>query len=638
MVFKGPVRPGTSEATFRATGVSVPRRSGGRGGFAGPVRPKTDEAIFRATGKSVPVGSSQATAIRSQLLAEATKQKAIEQQVERARQAEAERARQQTLDRARADAIAQNLSTFETQRFVSQQAERFRKEEERKRRESEEKIKKIGSDGRFESLKRVLLFEEKKFAESNIGKIFNVISGGTFSRRKLDRDQQKLFGDIDKFNKRFGDRELSQFEFNFAKKISDDLTKRQNDIIEDKEDIVQEFKKGVKGFFFGTPLRSTKADRDRGINKLEGFITSDLKTLQKEGISKSRKKRLKLQIKNREKEILRLEGGWEVILGRLQTGTVPLGFAPGVFIPKNVEVAFLGAPKVKGNKIITDIVFKVGGKKVGTARGVTILKGSGGKTFTVGGLGKQTFKLPSGQSVIIKKQTFSGIEKAATKPFEFPVGQVIEIGGKQFKIITGNIKGIQQAGVGRVISAKGDKLFKGGKAVKGLTAADFSSLSAFVTEKDLSLIIGKTITTTGNRAKFIGLLKGTTNIDSIGKLTSVQKSQYQVALKKVVSAMASAADKSIKIKGLTKAQKLSATAFFLKQSTRKLPPVKLKPVVTTKVEPTPIIKAGVKLTPKQIQKTKTRVKQGLSQLSNEQQKKKQRLRQITKAEQKTTTK
>lgn len=67
----GPVRPGTSESVFRATGASVPSR-GASGGISGPVRPGTDEEVFRATGKSVPTGSAQAVKLRAEIKARAS--------------------------------------------------------------------------------------------------------------------------------------------------------------------------------------------------------------------------------------------------------------------------------------------------------------------------------------------------------------------------------------------------------------------------------------------------------------------------------------------------------------------------------------------------------------------------------------
>ncbi|KKK54461.1 hypothetical protein LCGC14_3084530, partial [marine sediment metagenome] len=100
---------------------------------------------------------------------------------------------------------------------VSREAERFRREEEKKRRESEKKIEKV-EGGLFESLKRVLLFEEEKFAKSSTGKIFEFVTAGSLQRREFDRQEADLNKRIENFNKRFGERTLSESEFNFAKK------------------------------------------------------------------------------------------------------------------------------------------------------------------------------------------------------------------------------------------------------------------------------------------------------------------------------------------------------------------------------------------------------------------------------------
>ena len=48
--YSGPVRPGTSEETFRETGKTERL-------YRGPVRPGTDEGTFRDTGERVKKGS-----------------------------------------------------------------------------------------------------------------------------------------------------------------------------------------------------------------------------------------------------------------------------------------------------------------------------------------------------------------------------------------------------------------------------------------------------------------------------------------------------------------------------------------------------------------------------------------------------
>ena len=563
---------------------------------------------------------------------------------ESARRETARKTFEQALERAKAK---KSISAQRSARETFQQSIKSAKESRERTISQVKKVPKVTYEKSIiNEIRSRTLESEKKFAKSSTGKIFDVVFGGTLRNRELNRQSSKLDTDIENFNKRFGGRKLSESEFNQAKRIEIDIITRQENIKEKKEKLVQEFRKGAKGFFLGSPLKSSKAERDERIKEIERGIKSRESKLEKRGLSEFKEKQLKGRIKTSEKEISRLRAGGDVI--QLATGVVPL--AP-VGIPTSANVVFVAVQKGKGNKIITDVVFKVGKKRVGIAKGVTIIKGKVGTTFTLGKSGITATKFPTGKAGIVRKQTFAGIEKAVSKIARFKLRGKIKIPRtKALTIVKSNIKGLKQGGFGRVISAKGDKLFKGGKAVKGLRTTDFASISSILTKKDLNLLIGKTITTTGNKAKFIGIVKGTR---SVGKLTGVQKAQYQIALKKVVSTIASASAKAKTVSGLTKAQQLVATLQFTKQAIKVMPTLKptitgravqrikpaikpkIKPVITrvktvTKPKVTPALAKG--------QVTKTSVKQGISQISDQAQKTKQRLKQLQKAKQKTKQK
>ena len=101
MVYYGPVRPETDVEVFRATGRSVPRRTGGGGGggvFVGPVRPTTDEEIFRKTGKSVITGSPEAIQIRREIVQEESRIEQEKIRVEQERVKAETESRQATIE------------------------------------------------------------------------------------------------------------------------------------------------------------------------------------------------------------------------------------------------------------------------------------------------------------------------------------------------------------------------------------------------------------------------------------------------------------------------------------------------------------------------------------------------------------
>jgi len=76
--FSGPVRPGTSESTFRRTGKTVEKKRT----FSGPVRPGTSESTFRKTGMTVKKSSSSSAKRRAAAQRAATQKAATQKALE----------------------------------------------------------------------------------------------------------------------------------------------------------------------------------------------------------------------------------------------------------------------------------------------------------------------------------------------------------------------------------------------------------------------------------------------------------------------------------------------------------------------------------------------------------------------------
>ncbi len=482
---------------------------------------------------------------------------------------------------------------------------------------------------------------EKKFAKTSIGKIFNVASGGTLERRELDREQTHLNKRIDEFNGKFGGRELSESEFKSAIKIQQNLIKKEEGLTKEREELVKSFRKGVKGFFFGSPLKSTQEEREKAIKKYGEEIKSHKSKLKKPGLSEFKTHLLKGQMGVYEREISRLKGGGDVT--QLRTGTVPI--TPIGAIPANVKVVFVGTQKAKGNKIVTDIIFKVGKKRVGMARGVTIAKGSRGETVVLGKTGISGVKFPSGKRALVKKQVFAGVERSKAVLAKLKIESPVKLPGGRISVVRRNIQGFKQVGVGKVATVRGEKLFHTGvrfpsgkiitKKATGINVNDFASFAATLTKGDLSLIVGKAITSSKDKIRFIGLIKGLGKPGKVFRLSGTQKLQYKKALQNVISVAASSLAKADKLKGLTTTQRIAASTHFARQAIKVKPA--LKPVVKVKpvVKP-PMIKLRLKLKPKVVSAAK--VKQGIAQLSGQQQKIRQRVEQVTKERQKVKTK
>ena len=497
-------------------------------------------------------------------------------------------------------------------------------------------------------------------------KTFDAISGGTATEFRIDKRQDKLNKDVKEFNERFGEKELSESESKTANNISSSIEDRQKQINLDREELSKSIRSKL-GRFIGTVdptgrlTPKEKKELVKGIPKLESKldkINSEIKSLENKDTPFSRIRifKLKKNVSGIEKDIKRRKEGRGI---KIVAGDLPL--IPGTGIPSGVtKVKFIGSQKLsKSGKIITDIIFKTSTGEVGIARGVAVSKKGYTLSLVAGRSGKIGVKFPLGKKRVGRIRSFIGIEKIKSKPTAISLRRTASlIKGKKkvgtIEIVRGNLQALKQAGIGRVFSVKGKKFIKTGirfpsakmirKPVKRIAFDDFASLSTIFTRKQLSLIIGKTITRSGAKSEFIGLIKGTTKAGKTFKLNPSQQKQFSQALNKVISVASSSVSKSQKIKGITKSRALALASQDISKKLGGFPKVPSVKAQTTKLKPIPSIaevqkpivqnikKQEVLVT--QIKKTASRRKELTKQIDKSKLKQRQAQTQKQKQEQK----
>lgn len=445
--------------------------------------------------------------------------------------------------------------------------------------------------------------------------------------KKIKIKQIKLNKDIDSYNNKYNNKELSKLEFNKAKIESELLNKRQTQIESETDKLEKSIPKKIKKLLFNGVVTTEQTPSTRRILQ-ENIDNLNKKIAQKQKQGKGTKL-LRLRLKNTKKELDR--GSIKLIATE-----VPIGVAAGVSIGRAAsKMQFIGKQKTLGNQIITDVVFSQGGKRLGVAKGVTVLRGKKGFTVVAGRSGVPGVEFPSAKPVIKRVESFVSKEVSLSKPAKFKVKTQLNLLNKNKKIgkitlIKDNLRGLNQFGIGQVASIRGQKFIKVIKGKKqfspGINRDTFASFSSVITKKDLSLIIGRTITSSKNKVEFIGLIKGEKVASGLGEISSGLTSQYQQALSKVIGTAAASLKQANKIKGLSKSGviALASTSTMIK-NVIKAPTTTLKPrqSMLTKqeaivkqregvlIKQAPIVKQRlknrIKTTSRQISQLKTRV-------------------------------
>lgn len=502
-------------------------------------------------------------------------------------------------EKARAEARARAEAKAQAIRAAAARATKAKQEAQIKERSRIERVRSLrqkgrvietGMRGRPGTIKQRRLkdltrfdFKPKRFI-TKFEKPLDIVLGGSLTQKRINKDKKRLDKSIGLFNKRFGGRELSEGEFNQAQRISSELNKSSQKI-----DTRQEKLSGTKRVTvtksigsFGSKVRTKEEEKTfqspKNVALRKTVVSPIKKKLNKtneklktaKGPNKFRLKAIKFVLENR---ISGIESG--AIDSSIVAGTFPI--IPAVSIPSGVtKISLLGKRRVlKNGKIITDIVFKTSKGVTGVAKGVTINKGSQGTSVVLGRTGKVFFKLPSGKKKIRNIRSFIGVEKvkSKTKTFSRVLGR-IPTGRrrKEMIIVRQNFQALEQRGIGKIATVRGKKfitrrLTGKRKPKRKISLDDFASISAVLTKKDLSVIIGKSITGRQEKAVFIGLIKDVKS--GVGKnviFTASQKQQFQQATQKVLTSVSSALAKAEQQRGVSKSVQLASAVSLIKSN------------------------------------------------------------------------
>lgn len=507
-------------------------------------------------------------------------------------------------------------------------------------------------------------FERTK---KTLTRAFDVISGGSVTESRLNKRQAEINKDTEKFNKQFGEGELSESEFLKAQAESLELNSKQKKIDTEKEELEKSLRRKA-GKVIGTveieiklDPKSAKNQRKRipGLQKQVDKVDKKLINLEGKTSIPSKLKRIQLNFKrgNLESRIDQIERG----IAEVKQGEFPI--IPATRIPKGItKVKFLGSQKVsKTGKITTDIIFRTSKGNIGIAKGVAVQKGSKGQSIVFGRFAEKGVKFPSKRVKLGKPRSFVGVEEIVSKPTTLKIKETIDILRRKKKVgtisvIKNNLQILIQRGVGKTAVVKGKKFFRPtirfpsgivkAKKVKGISVNDFASLSSIFTKEQLSLIIGKSISRLGAKSQFIGLIKGSSKLSKGVKFTFKQKQQFQKALQKVISASSSAVAQAeqiqvgsvSKVASLATASKIISTKPISKAIISTRPTAKITTITrpTLKLGTSNLSVIKTKITRLSRAKQKPLIK-GLSQIKVLQkvlQKQNQKLRTLQKAKQK----
>lgn len=489
-------------------------------------------------------------------------------------------------------------------------------------------------------VKKKIKFKERPFVKKIIS-ISDVISGRAITRSRISKEQDKLNRDVGDFNKKFENKPLSESQFVEAQKQSSRLENQQKSLDKRQETFEKSRAKKIGDIVFRTEKLFPSSIKEKDIPKEVKKKQRELENIQrkKRKAKGLNKKRLITLERAKKKEISNTKKG---IGTGVIAGIVPL--TPAGIPIKGGSIRFIGKQKRVGKGIVTDIVFEVNKKRVGFARGISIVRGKKTSTITIGRSGIKGVKFPSGKTKIGRIRSFVGVEKGLARPRLAAIRtQVRLIKGGRVNVITKNIKSLRQISRGRVGVIRGQKLIRSGVKARGINIKDFASISSTFTRKDLSLIIGRSITTKGAKVKFIGLIKGTSKVGKGFTLTGKQQLQFKNALNKVISATASASASSGKVSGLTALQRNALASSLIKRgltakprAVQKVPLTRQKvKVVEKKIIQKAILTTKVRqrLSKKQIQIVQTKTKQVQKLVT----KQKALTKQLTKQAQKLTT-
>lgn len=411
-------------------------------------------------------------------------------------------------------------------------------------------------DGRLIQIKQKIKSSIPKIKKKIIN-FSDIISGGKISRIRLKEEQNNINDNIELFNQKFGGKKLGEKEFKNAEIERKKIQESIKSIDKRKEELQQSKKAGFGRLLFGADygIETIKIKREnlQRLREEKSTLTKELSTLKRKN-NQGIITRTRINLKQK---LLRAKGQeiTDAIAGKIPrkfAGTFPI--IPAASLPQSITaIKFVGTQKrIKGGKIITDIVFTTSKGRIGAAKGLSVQKGKKVASVVLGRSGKIFFKLPSGKIKLRGITSFIGREIGRTKQQTTRIAKTITLLNKKGKALgaiksSKNIKVLAQANIGQIGSFRG-KIQTGGLIGTKLKQNTLISASQVLTKNQISKIVGKTITTKSGRAIFAGLIKGTKTASTKGgklivggrTISKVQQVQYAKALKQVSSIVSGA--------------------------------------------------------------------------------------------------
>ena len=461
--------------------------------------------------------------------------------------------------------------------------------------------------------------------------LVNVVSGGSIEENRINRLQVEQNKRIEKFNQKYGWEELDENTYNqalreleFLNEAQNVIDNRWNNFITSTANKVNDFYKTFnKNLFYGADKRLTteqqkELEEARKIDQVfQERLQQNIPIIQKyqeDNLKKERQLnnlnmrnpidwiqgiRLQNRIDNNNKNINTLLQGRKIVVM-----PEPLPFTIKNYMPINQisKVSFLAqGKKLPNGAYLSTVLYKT--NKGGIGIGVNVaVKVSNGKVVSFGAsrIGKIVVSPLSKHIKIVNWRTILTGSKGISKSKGLTLSQLRS--ASKFKKITTpffesakKLKAVQTAGIGRSI-AKKEKVFDFSKLILRITPKlkklrlsiqNFAYIVNNIPKGRLNYIAGKTITTTGRRAEFVGILKnwakkgGGSGI----KITSTNKqlSEYTKALEETVASITNAFSKMEQKQFLTQSAVIGATIQSLGGKIPKTLATKIKLEEPTKV-------------------------------------------------------
>ena len=286
---------------------------------------------------------------------------------------------------------------------------------------AQKKISELKKTKIFKDAEKRVKWLKKTKAVGVSTKIVDIVTGGIITEKRLNKKQGNIQKEIESFNRRFGGRELSEGEFAEAKEIETTINDKVLALEKEQENLIDSFKGKIARVSGRLPITLTKKMKeyeptpkekaqierwDKEIKQIQEALAK-LDPKDRRGIPVARKFRLETKLSNLEEKKEKMRYGIPIIAK---------GIVPITPLAKITAIQGIATQRTVKGKTVTDIVFKIGKKRVGIARGVTVSKRGKEVSFVVGKTGLKTtvpklLKMKPGQALKLKGKFFRGVER-----------------------------------------------------------------------------------------------------------------------------------------------------------------------------------------------------------------------------------